>query len=140
MPQMTLKEYVNKMPRVGTLSTAGRDGKVDAAYFGSARMVDDQTMVMASRDNRTLANLQQNPYAVFAIIEPGATSQDWKGVRVYLKMTECQTQGEKLDAVRKAAAPRIGEEAAKSLKAAITFHVEEVRPFNDMGQGWEQSV
>ena len=30
-----LMEYFNKMPRLGTLSTAGKNGKVDVAYFGS---------------------------------------------------------------------------------------------------------
>ena len=29
-----LKEYFNKMPRLGALATAGKDGKVDVAYFG----------------------------------------------------------------------------------------------------------
>ncbi len=30
-----LMEYFNKQPRLGTLSTASRDGKVNSAYFGN---------------------------------------------------------------------------------------------------------
>ncbi|MGD0232405.1 MAG: pyridoxamine 5'-phosphate oxidase family protein [Syntrophorhabdales bacterium] len=139
MPK-SLMEYVNKSPRVGTLSTASREGLVDAAYFGSARMIDEETMILVCGNSRTLANLQQNPHAVFAVIEPGPTPPEWKGVRVYLTMTECQTEGDKLDAFKKQVAKRAGDAAAQRLKAAVTFKVAEVRPFNDAGQGWEQSI
>ncbi len=74
-----LKEYFNKMPRLGTLSTASKDGKVNAAYFMSVQMADKDTVTMACGDNRTFANLQENPNAVFLIMEPGKTLQDWKG-------------------------------------------------------------
>jgi hypothetical protein len=135
-----LQEYFNKMPRLGTLSTASREGKVDVAYFGSARMIDEKTMFMACGKNRTFANLQENPYAVFAIMEPGKSAPEWKGVRVYLKMTECQTSGQKLDTLKKQIAEKIGEEAAKRMHAAVTFEIQELRPFADFGQGWEKST
>jgi hypothetical protein len=135
-----LKEYFNRMPRLGALATSGKDGKVDIAYFGSAQMIDDKTVLMGCGKNRTFAYLQDNPYAVFAIMEPGQTSLEWKGVRVYLKMTECQTSGEKLDSLKAQVRARSGEAAAKILYAAITFEVQEVRPFADFGQGWEKST
>jgi len=135
-----LQEYFNKMPRLGTLSTASREGKVDVAYFGSARMIDEKTMFMACGKNRTFANLQENPYAVFAIIEPGKSAPEWKGVRVYLKMTECQTSGQKLDTIKKQIAEKVGEAAAKRMHAAVTFEIQELRPFADFGQGWEKST
>ena len=136
----SLMEYVNKMPRIGTLSTANVEGRVNAAYFGSARMISERTMVMACGGNRTLSNLQENPYAVFSVIEPGPTPNEWKGVRVYLKMIECQTEGGKIDAFRNQVAKKAGQGAAERLRAAITFEVEDVRPFNDFGQGWENSI
>ena len=79
-----LMDYFNKQPRLGCLSTSGKDGKVDVACFGSPRMVDHKTVVMSVRKNRTFLNLQQNPNAVFMIMEPGEKSTEWKGVRVYL--------------------------------------------------------
>ena len=135
-----LMEYFNRQPRMGCMSTSGKDGKVNVAYFGSPRMIDDKTVVMAVRKNRTLDNLRQNPNAVFMIMEPGKTSLEWKGVRVYLKMKGYETSGENLEKARVQAAKAVGEEAAKALYAVVTFQVEEVRPIIDTGQGWEKSI
>ena len=71
-----LMEYFNKSPRIGTLSTAGKAGNVDSAIFGSPRMTDGKTVVMGLGKNRTLVNLQQNPHAVYLIMEPGASIMD----------------------------------------------------------------
>ena len=135
-----LKEYFNKMPRLGVLATANKDGKVDAAYFGSAQMVDEKTIFMGCGKNRTFGYLQENPNAVFVIMEPGQTPPEWKGVRIYLKMTDCQTSGEKLDSLKVQLRAKAGEAAANMMHAAITFAVQEVRPFADFGQPWEKSI
>ena len=135
-----LMDYFNKMPRLGTLSTASKAGKVNVAYFGSARMIDEKTIFMGCGKNRTFANLQENPSAVFMIMEPGNSPPEWKGVRLYLKMTECETSGKKLDMLKAQLAEKAGEAAAKMMHAAITFKIEELRPFADFGQGWEKSI
>jgi hypothetical protein len=135
-----LIEYFNKQPRIGTLSTASKDGQVDAACFGSPRMTDEKTVVMAVRPNRTFANLQENPNAVYMIMEPGKTGPEWKGVRVYLKMTEYETSGKKMDIMRAGLAKILGEEVAKTFHATITFEIQKVRPIVDLGQGWEKSI
>ena len=135
-----LMEYFNKQPRIGTLSTASKDGKIDTACFGSPRMIDEKRVVMTVRNGRTFANLKENPNAVFMIIEPGKTLPEWKGVRVYLKMTGYETSGEKVEAARKAVAQRVSEEAAKAMHALITLEVQDVRPLSDIGQGWEKSI
>ncbi len=135
-----LMEYFNKQPRLGTLSTSSKDGKVDAALFGSPHMIDEKTVVMATAKNRTFANLQENPNAVFMIVEPGKGAIDWKGVRVYLKMKEYSTSGELLDMIKGQVAKFVGEEAANRMYASVTFEVNEVRPLIDLGQGWEKSI
>ena len=135
-----LMEYFNKSPRIGTLSTAGKAGNVDSAIFGSPRMTDGKTVVMGLGKNRTLVNLQQNPHAVYLIMEPGASIMDWKGVRVYLKVQNIATSGPVLDTFKTQMAKVAGEEAAKMIHAAVSFAVTEVRPLIDMGQGWEKSV
>lgn len=135
-----LMEYFNKMPRLGTLSTADKNGKVNVAYFGSPRMVDERTVFMGLGKNRTYANLQENPNAVFMIMEPGESLPEWKGVRVYLKMTQCQISGERLDQIRALIAEKAGEKAAKMIHAAVTFDVQEIRPLADFGQNWEKSI
>ena len=135
-----LMEYFNKSPRIGTLSTADKAGKVDSGIFGSPRMTDEKTVVMGLGKNRSLANLQQNPHAVYLIMEPGATLMDWKGIRVYLKAQSIATSGPVLDTFKAQMAKVTGEEATKMISAAVSFSVTEVRPLIDMGQGWEKSV
>ena len=135
-----LMDYFNKQPRIGTLSTASKNGQVNVACFGSPRMIDEKTVVMSVRNARTFANLQENPNAVFVIMEPGKTSPEWKGVRVYLKMTDYETSGEKMEAARKAIAQRLGYETAKAMHAVITLQIQEIRPLSDAGQGWERSI
>jgi hypothetical protein len=135
-----LMDYFNKQPRIGLLSSASKEGKVDAAIFGSPMMVDEKTVVMGLGKNRTFEYLQENPNAVYTIVEEGETIMDWKGLRVYLKMKEYATSGEMLDNYRKQIARVAGEDAAAMVHASVTFEVTEVRPLIDMGQGWEQSV
>lgn len=135
-----LMEYFNKQPRIGVLSTSNGSGAVDAAVFGSPQMVDEKTVVMGSGENRTLADLRENPHAVYLIMEPGETIMDWKGVRVYLKMTSLETSGEGLENYKRQIAEAVGEQAAQMIAAMVRFEVTDVRPLIDMGQGWEQSV
>ncbi|MCA1916522.1 pyridoxamine 5'-phosphate oxidase family protein [Methanospirillum hungatei] len=135
-----LMEYFNKSPRIGVLSTADKSGHVDSGIFGSPRMTDEKTVIMGLSNNRTLANLQQNPHAVYLIIEPGTALTDWKGIRVYLVALQIATSGKDLDAFKSQIAEVIGKEAADMIVALVTFEVTGVRPIVDMGQGWEQSI
>lgn len=135
-----LMEYFNKQPRIGTISTAGKDGKVDSAVFGSPHMTDEKTVVLGSGGNRTLTNLHVNPHAVFLIMEPGMSIMDWKGIRVYLKVKHIAESGPVLDTFKKNMAQVAGEEAAAMIQAVVSFEIDEVRPLIDMGQGWEKSI
>jgi len=133
-------EYFNKSPRLGTLSTVDKTGKVDSAVLGSPRMTDEKTVVVGLGKNRTLSNLQQNPHAVFLVMEPGATLADWKGIRVYLEAKNIAKSGPVLDNYKAQMAKVAGEDAAKMMAAVVNFGIVEVRPLIDMGQGWEKSV
>ncbi|KAF5085672.1 hypothetical protein DSECCO2_67320 [anaerobic digester metagenome] len=133
-------DYFNKQPRIGLLSSANKEGKVDAAIFGSPMMLDEKTVVMGLGENRTFEYLQENPNAVYTIVEQGEAFMDWKGLRVYLKMKEYATSGETLEIYKKQVAKVAGEDAAAMIHATVTFEVTEVRPLVDMGQGWEQSI
>jgi hypothetical protein len=135
-----LMEYFNKQPRIGVLSTSSREGKVDSAVLGSPQMTDENTVIMAFGTGRTFANLQENPNAVYLIMEPGVNIMDWKGIRVYLKMKEYVTSGPELDGYKSQAAIIIGEQAASMAKVLATFDVTEIRPLIDFGQGWDKSI
>lgn len=139
MPKNVI-EYFNKTPRLGILSTSSTDGRVDSAVFGLPQMIDKKTVMAASANNRTFANLKENPHATYTIMEPGDSIMDWKGIRVYMKLKEYTTSGELLDMIRNQAANFVGEEGAKMIYAALTFEVYEVRPLVDFGQGWEKLI
>lgn len=135
-----LMEYFNKQPRIGVISTSSKDGKVDSAVLGSPQMIDEKTVIVALAKGRTFANLQENPSAVYLIMEPGAGIIDWKGLRVYLRMREAITTGAQLDAYKSQVSKVVGEQAADMIKVLATFEVIEVRPLVDFGQGWEKSI
>ncbi len=135
-----LMDYFNKAPRIGTLSTADKTGKVDSAVLGSPRMTDEKTVVAGLGTNRSLINLQQNPHAVFLVMEPGTTLADWKGVRVYLRAKSIATTGPALAAYKAEVEKIAGQQAADMMAAVVSFSVEEIRPLVDMGQGWEKSI
>jgi len=133
-------DYFNKPPRAGILCTADKAGKVESAVFGSPFMTDERTVVMGLGKHRTLANLQENPHAVFLIIDPGETLADGKGARVYLKVMELAMSGTMLDDLKNRIARMNGEAAANMIDAAVRFEIIEARPLIDMGRVWEQSV
>ena len=135
-----LMEYFNKQPRLGVLGTASKDGIVDVAVMGSLQMIDEKTVTAAFAMGRTFANLQENPNAVYMIIEPSADILDWKGVRVYLRMREYVTSGSQLEEYKSQVARIVGEQAAEMIKVMVTFDLTEVRPLVDIGQGWETSI
>jgi len=135
-----LIEYFNRSPRIGVISTSGKDGAVDSAVYGSPQMIDDKTVQVAFARGRTFSNLLENPNAVYMILEPGAGLLDWKGVRVYMKMKEHVTSGPRLEEYRSQMAKVVGELAAGMIGALATFDVTEVRPLVDFGQGWEKGI
>jgi hypothetical protein len=135
-----LMEYFNKQPRLGVLSTSSKSGAVDAAVLGSPQMIDEKTVTVALARGRTFSNLQENPNAVYIILEPGSGLMDWKGIRVYLRMREHVNSGPKLETYKRQAAEIVGKEAAEMIKTLATFDITEVRPLVDFGQGWERSI
>ncbi|MFO7569328.1 MAG: pyridoxamine 5'-phosphate oxidase family protein [Smithellaceae bacterium] len=136
----SLMEYFNKQPRLGVLSTSSKAGEVDSAYFGSPRMVDESTIMVALGKNKTFANLQENPNACYLIMEPGKSIAEWKGLRIYLTMTNYETSGGQVDMMKKMITEMAGEAAGKMIYAAVTFSVTGVRPLADFGQGWDKSI
>ena len=79
MNRNEVMELFNKRPRIGTLSTANQKGEVNVAVFGSPQMIDENTVVMGIGKNRSLANLKENPHAVFIVMEPGGNRHGLEG-------------------------------------------------------------
>ena len=127
MDRKLVMELFNKRPRIGTLSTANKSGDVDVAIFGSPQMIDEDTVVMGIGQNRSFQNLQENPKAVFIVMEPGETPMGWKGCRVYLLAQTIDTSGELYDEIKSKITAAGGEAAGKMIYAAIRFKVTDVR-------------
>lgn len=128
MNRKEVMDLFNKRPRIGTLSTADRKGEVNVAVFGSPEMIDENTVVMGIGRNRSFRNLQENPKAVFMVVEPGKTVMDWKGARVYLEALEIEKGGGFFEEVKEGIAKAAGKAAADMIHAAVRFRVTEVRP------------
>ena len=128
MDRKEVMKMFNKETRIGALATVNRNGDVNAAVFGSPRMIDEETVIMAIGDNRSFRNLQENPKATFIVVEPGEAPASWKGVRLYLKMDSIERYGEVLDSFREKIRKMAGSRSADAIVAALRFTVTDVRP------------
>lgn len=128
MDRKQVMEMFNKQARVGALATANKSGDVNAAVFGSPRMIDEDTVIMAIGDNRSFKNLQENPKASFIVIEPGTSPATWKGARLYLEVDTFERYGEVLDSFRENIRKVAGNRSADAIVAAIRFKIVDVRP------------
>ena len=128
MDRKKVMEMFNKETRVGALATSNNNGDVNAAVFGSPRMLDEETIIMAIGDNRSYQYLQENPKASFIVIEPGASPMEWKGARLYLEVDSFERYGEVLDSFREKIRKVAGNKSANAIIAAIRFKITDVRP------------
>jgi hypothetical protein len=128
MNKKQVMEMFNRENRIGALATSNANGDVNAAVFGSPRMIDEDTVIMAIGDNRSFKYLQENPKASFIVIEPGKTPASWKGIRLYLEVDGFERYGEVLDSFRENIRKLAGNKSADAIQAAIRFKVLDVRP------------
>jgi len=128
MERKQLMEMFNKESRIGALATTNKNGDVNLAVFGSPRMIDEDTVIMAIGDNRSYHYLQENPMASFIVVEPGDSPATWKGARVYLKVDTMERYGEVLDSFREKIRKMAGDKSANAIVAAIRFKITDVRP------------
>ena len=131
MNRKEVMKMFNRETRIGALATAGKNGDVNAAVFGSPRMIDEETVIMAIGENRTYKNLQENPKASFIVVEPGESPAQWKGVRLYLEVDSFERYGEVLDSFREKIRKVAGNTSANAIVAAIRFKVTDIRPLID---------
>lgn len=128
MDRKQVMKMFNKEARIGILATANNNKDVNAAVFGSPRMIDEDTVIMAIGDNRSAQYLEENPKASFIVIEPGQAPATWKGVRLYLEVESFERYGEVLDSFRAKIRKMAGNKSADAIQAAIRFKITDVRP------------
>ncbi len=130
MKQANLNEIFSNH-QTGVLATANTQGEVDAAVFGSCRLLDDNTVVVGLGNNRTLANLKLNPYATLLFATPGPSVFKWAGARVYLKLTDLLETGSLFEETVAEVEREAGKMAARMITTVATFTITEVRPIVD---------
>lgn len=131
MDRKQVMEMFNRKTRIGALATTKKNGDVNVAVFGSPRMIDEETVIMAIGDNRSYQYLQENPKASFIVIEPGESPMQWKGVRLYLELDSYERYGELLDSFRENIRKMAGDQSANAIVAALRFKITDVRPLID---------
>ena len=107
-------DIVNKPGRVGILGTADKQGQPNTAYFGSLRLMEDNTVVLGLMNNRSLKNLEENPLAVLFCVTESPVSFTTPWYRLYLKAKVIDKEGPLLARVKKAIAEHASEDAAKN--------------------------
>jgi hypothetical protein len=134
MDRKELMDLFNSPKRFGTLSTGDGKGNLNAGVFNSLRMMDEDTVVMAVGNNRSLANMRKHPKAVFLFFEPGPDPFAWKGARAYLKVMKIEEEGALFDQMVENVRAAAGDQAASGISAVVTFQIEDARPIIDVGQ------
>ena len=131
MAENKLAEIFSEHP-AGVLSTSDGQGNVNAAVFGSAKLVDPDHIVLGLGDNRTLANLQQNPNAVLLFYTLGRMVFDSRGARLYLQLEDLEQSGPLFTETVRDIEAKAGKMAARSIIAVVRFKVSAVRPLIDL--------
>lgn len=121
--------------RINIYSTASKNGVPNIAVMGSTKLLEDGgTLIVGMGENRTFANLKENPYAACLVKVEGTTGLQMDGCRLYLKVKSVEDSGDVFDNFMANLRARIGS-AADMLKYVVTFEILEARPIVDMGQG-----
>jgi hypothetical protein len=129
-----VEECLSSPEKTNVLSTASKDGECNIAMFGSFVWAGDSTIRLLLGDNRTYANLRENPRAALLVTLPGKAGMQTEGCRIYLKVRSVEDGGDTFDKIKAGVKARIGD-AAEALKHLVSFDILETRPIVDMGQG-----
>lgn len=126
---MKLEEYFKNRTGVGVLSTANREGEVDAAIFATPHILEENTLAFIMRARLTHKNLQSNPHAMYLFMEEGRV---YKGIRLFLKKTKEDTDPKLITAMTRRHLPP-DEDKARGPKFIVYFEVTKTLPLVGSG-------
>lgn len=118
---MDLKEYFENTKGIGVLSTADKDGKVNAAVYARPHFLENGTVAFIMRDRLTHHNIQSNPHAAYLFIEDGP---GYKGKRLYLTKIREEQDSELLESLRR----RSYKDDKNQPKFLVVFQINETLP------------
>jgi len=121
---MDMKTYFEKTQGVGVLSTADRNGKVDAAIYARPHVMEDGSLAFIMRDRLTHTNIQANPHAAYLFMEktPG-----YRGKRLFLTKVREEQDSELLRSLRRRTYPEDAAGTGES-KFLVFFKVDQELP------------
>nr|HDN00789.1 pyridoxamine 5'-phosphate oxidase family protein [Deltaproteobacteria bacterium] len=76
-----LRDYFENKRGTGVMSTADKDGKVNASIYSRPHFMEDGSVAFIMSDRLTHHNLLSNPHAAYLFMEEGL---GYKGKRLYL--------------------------------------------------------
>ena len=112
---MKISDYFSKNNGTGVLSTANKDGEVNAAIYAKPHVQGAKKISFIMRNKKSRANLLENPKAHYLFIEGGG---GYKGIRIHLTMIEETDNQELIEKL----ARRSGENDQD--RYLVTFHVD----------------
>ena len=120
---MALKEYFSEKEGTGVLSTADKEGKVDAAIYARPHVLEGGQVAFIMPDRLTHRNLQTNPYAAYLFVESG---NGYNGKRLYLKKIGEEKDTERLYSLMRRNCP--SEDSRKKGRFLVSFAIEKELP------------
>lgn len=121
---MKLSEYFENSKGVGILSTADKDGKVNAAIYGRPHFMEEDTVAFIAADRLTHANLQTNPYAVYLFKEQNS----YEGKRLYLMKTREEKDSPLIDEIKRRKYNNTDRKDKTESRFLVYFKVDKVLP------------
>ncbi|OPY87982.1 MAG: hypothetical protein A4E71_00776 [Smithella sp. PtaU1.Bin162] len=127
---MKLSEYFDNADGFGVLSTADKNGKVDAAIYGRPHFMNEETIAFIAADKLTHANLQVNPHAVYIFKEAG----HYKGRRLYITKLREEKDSPLIEEISRKKYPVAEGEYKTKSRFLIYFKLDKVLPLIGDGQ------
>ncbi len=101
---MNLKEYFQDNKGFGVLSTANKEGNVNAAVYARPHCFEDGTVGFIMPSRLTYANLLANGHAAYLFRQdPKADEGSYEGMRLYLKKVAEDDDQERIASLRRRA-------------------------------------
>lgn len=126
---MNLQTYFKEKTGTGVLSTADRDGHVNAALYARPHCFDDGSIGFIMPDRLTHQNLKTNNHAVFLFHESANVDEPrFLGKRLYLKKIREDSDPERIASLRRRA---YGDE--RDGRYLVIFEIEKELPLVGAG-------
>jgi hypothetical protein len=127
---MKLSEYFENSKGVGILSTADKDGKVNAAIYGHPHFMEEDIVAFIAADRLTHANLQTNPSAVYLYKEQNS----YEGKRLYLIKIREEKDTPLIDEIRRRRDNNADGKDKSESRFLVYFKVDKVLPLIGNGK------